>query len=68
MFEIFNSFAVGGVPLLWLTTFEAIEIGWIYGWSKFSDNAKEMIGYHPSRFMEVCFKFITPMLSVVGEH
>lgn len=64
VFELFNSFAVGGVPLLWLTTFEAVAIGWVYGWPKFSENVKEMIGYHPTRFMEFCFKFITPTLTM----
>jgi solute carrier family 6 GABA transporter-like protein 6/8/11/12/13 len=64
VFELFNSFAVGGVPLLWLTTFEAVAIGWVYGWPKFSENVKEMIGYHPSRFMEFCFRFITPTLTM----
>jgi len=63
VFELFNSYAVGGVPLMWLTTFEALAIGWIYGYDKFADNAKTMIGYTPTRFLEFCIKFISPTLT-----
>lgn len=64
VFELFNSFAVGGVPLMWLTTFEALAIGWVYGYDKFADNVKTMIGYSPNRFMEFCIKFISPALTL----
>lgn len=63
VFELFNSFAVGGVPLMWLTTFEALAIGWVYGYDKFAENAKTMIGYTPTRFFEFCIKFISPALT-----
>ena len=66
MFELFNSYAVGGVPLMWLTTFEALAIGWVYGYDKFADNAKTMIGYTPPRFIEFCIKFISPALTLVS--
>jgi len=64
VFEIFNSYAVGGIPLLWLVTLQSIAIGWVYGSDRFMNDVERMIGYRPTRFLDLCIKYFTPALSL----
>uniref|UniRef100_H2Y7N3 Transporter n=1 Tax=Ciona savignyi TaxID=51511 RepID=H2Y7N3_CIOSA len=64
VFEIFNNYAVSGIALLFLVTMECIGIGWVYGADRFYDNLKEMIGYYPSNYLKICWKFATPALTM----
>jgi len=64
VFEIFNSYAVSGICLLWLVAWQSIGIGWVYGATKYYEIIKEMIGYYPSIYLSLCFQFFTPVLSL----
>lgn len=59
--EIFNTQA-GGLSLLFLAFFEAVAIGWIYGADRLLDNVETMIGYRPSRWWYLCWKFFAPVI------
>jgi len=65
IFELFNYYAVSGVALLWLVTWQSVGIGWTYGSKRYFEIIKQMIGYYPSIYMSFCFQFATPILAVV---
>lgn len=64
IFELINYYGSSGICLLWVAFFESIAIGWIYGADRFFDNVKSMIGYYPHRYFKLCFKFLTPAVTV----
>jgi SNF family Na+-dependent transporter len=59
--EIFNTQA-GGLSLLFLAFFESLAIGWIYGADRLLDNVETMIGYRPSRWWLLCWKYFSPTI------
>jgi len=62
-----NLYGASGISLLWLTFFESIAIGWIYDARQFDENVKKMIGYYPSPYFGLCYRFITPGVAAVNE-
>ncbi|XP_042191513.1 sodium- and chloride-dependent GABA transporter 2 isoform X2 [Callorhinchus milii] len=58
--QLIDYYAVSGTCLLFLSTFEVLCIGWVYGADRFYDNIEDMIGYRPWPFMKWCWCFITP--------
>jgi len=62
--EIFNTQA-GGLSLLFLAFFESLAIGWIYGADRLLDNVETMIGYKPSRWWLLCWKYFAPIIILV---
>ena len=52
--------AVFSLMLLSLT--ECIVIGWIYGADRFLKDIEFMIGYMPSKWWKICWKFVTPFV------
>lgn len=48
--------------LIMIGWLECIVIGWFYGAERFYGNIEEMIGYRPTLWWKVCWKFITPAL------
>lgn len=63
IFEIFNNYAVGGISLLWLVTWQSIGIGWVYGAKRYYEIINRMIGYYPSPYMSICFCYLCPALT-----
>lgn len=60
IFQLFDYYAVSGTCMLFLATFEALVIAWIYGADRFCDNIEDMIGYRPPIFMKWCWSYFTP--------
>ncbi|XP_062617416.1 sodium- and chloride-dependent glycine transporter 1-like isoform X1 [Saccostrea cucullata] len=58
-------FSVGGFPLLVVGLFELMAISWIYGYNRFSDNIYSMLGSRPSKYWEICWKFISILVIAV---
>lgn len=54
--------AVFSLMLLSLT--ECIVIGWIYGADRFLKDIEFMIGYMPSVWWKICWKFVTPLVII----
>ncbi|XP_039271548.2 sodium- and chloride-dependent GABA transporter 2-like [Styela clava] len=62
--NIFNSYAVTGWCLYFISLVEFIAIGWIYGVDRFCDKMKLMLGFDVSRILlKICWKFVGPALS-----
>ncbi|XP_029299548.1 sodium-dependent neutral amino acid transporter B(0)AT1-like [Cottoperca gobio] len=61
---LFDNFA-GSVPLLTIGLFEMIAVVYIYGIDRFNEDFKFMVGYKPSIFWQVTWRFISPLIVLV---
>jgi SNF family Na+-dependent transporter len=52
---------IGGFPLLFVGMTECIALQWIYGFNKFADDIKLMLGARPNIFWAVTWCFISPV-------
>ncbi|XP_039403138.1 sodium- and chloride-dependent betaine transporter-like [Mauremys reevesii] len=60
VFQLVDYYAASGTCLLFLTIFEVICVGWVYGADRFYDNIEDMIGYRPWPLVKMCWQFVTP--------
>ncbi|XP_024921999.1 sodium- and chloride-dependent betaine transporter-like isoform X3 [Cynoglossus semilaevis] len=63
VFQLFDYYACNGIPLLVFAILESCCIGWVYGADPYYNNIENMIGYRPSAYMKICWKFLTPCVS-----
>lgn len=66
VFQIFDYFSASGIILLTICFFESIVLGWIYGADRFYDNVYMMLGRKLSPYFKICWKFITPLMTLVS--
>uniref|UniRef100_A0A8D1GZA8 Transporter n=1 Tax=Sus scrofa TaxID=9823 RepID=A0A8D1GZA8_PIG len=62
IFQLFDYYASSGICLLFLSVFEVICIGWVYGANRFYDNIEDMIGYRPWPLVKLSWLLLTPGL------
>uniref|UniRef100_A0A8C3HW18 Transporter n=1 Tax=Chrysemys picta bellii TaxID=8478 RepID=A0A8C3HW18_CHRPI len=65
IFQLFDYYAASGTCLLFLTIFEVICVGWVYGADRFYDNIEDMIGYRPWPLIKMCWQVVTPGVCLV---
>ncbi|XP_035490956.2 sodium- and chloride-dependent GABA transporter 2-like [Scophthalmus maximus] len=63
IFQLFEFYICGGIPLLLIAILETICIGWVYGADRYYMNIMDMIGYRPSPYIKYCWRYITPCVS-----
>merc|ERR1739838_658399 len=63
VFELFNNYAVSGIALLWLVTWQSIGVGWVFGSDRYYKAIKDMIGYYPNGYIGLCYRYATPLLT-----
>ncbi|XP_047460103.1 sodium-dependent neutral amino acid transporter B(0)AT1-like isoform X2 [Mugil cephalus] len=61
---LFDNFA-GSVPLLTIGFFEMIAVVYIYGIDRFNEDIRFMVGYKPSIFWQVSWRFVSPLIVLV---
>nr|CAB3266325.1 sodium- and chloride-dependent creatine transporter 1-like [Phallusia mammillata] len=64
VFQIFDYYSASGMTLLWMSFWECVAIGWIYGAARYYRNIEDMIGYRPSPFIMYCWIFFTPAVAL----
>nr|XP_012603743.1 sodium- and chloride-dependent betaine transporter isoform X1 [Microcebus murinus]XP_012603744.1 sodium- and chloride-dependent betaine transporter isoform X1 [Microcebus murinus]XP_012603745.1 sodium- and chloride-dependent betaine transporter isoform X1 [Microcebus murinus]XP_020143579.1 sodium- and chloride-dependent betaine transporter isoform X1 [Microcebus murinus] len=62
VFQLFDYYACSGTCLLFLSVFEVVCVGWVYGANRFYDNIEDMIGYRPWPLVKISWLFLTPGL------
>lgn len=64
---VFNLFDVqsGGISLLFVGFCEAAVIGWCVGTQTLGDMIEKMIGKRPNIFFLICWKYISPLATLV---
>ncbi|KAM6974335.1 sodium-dependent neutral amino acid transporter B(0)AT1-like [Tautogolabrus adspersus] len=58
---LFDNFA-GSVPLLIIGVFELFAVVYIYGIDRFNEDMEFMIGYKPSIFWQISWRFTSPLV------
>lgn len=66
VFQIFDTFSASGIILLTICFCESMVIAWVYGAKRFYDNMAMMLGYTVNPVLMVCWKFLTPALTLVS--
>ncbi|XP_058475789.1 sodium-dependent neutral amino acid transporter B(0)AT1-like isoform X2 [Solea solea] len=61
---LFDNFA-GSIPLLTIGFFELIAVVHVYGIDRLNEDLKFMIGYKPSIFWQISWRFISPLIILV---
>ncbi|XP_039263077.2 sodium- and chloride-dependent GABA transporter 2-like isoform X1 [Styela clava] len=60
--QLFDFYGASGFALLWTAAWQCIAVGWFYGGEKFYRAIEDMIGYRPSPFFRICWKYCSPTL------
>ncbi|PIK55192.1 putative sodium- and chloride-dependent betaine transporter [Apostichopus japonicus] len=64
IFQLFDYYSASGSTLLWITTFECIGIGWVYGAENLSSSFYEMSGWKLlNPYLYISWKFLTPLFT-----
>ncbi|KAG9272904.1 sodium- and chloride-dependent GABA transporter 2-like isoform X1 [Astyanax mexicanus] len=66
VFQLFDYYACNGTCILFLAVFESLAVGWIYGAERMSDVIKDMTGWQPNFIFKLCWKYLTPLVSMVS--
>ncbi|CAH3114625.1 unnamed protein product [Pocillopora meandrina] len=61
VFQLFDTYSASGSALLWVSLFQSIAVGWVYGGDRFYDNLESMIGFRINPWSKLCWKFLTPL-------
>lgn len=64
-FQLFDSFGASGFTLLWSAFWQCITVSWFFGSNKLESIFEEMMGFKPSRYFMICWKYLSPLSSVV---
>ncbi|XP_056334355.1 sodium- and chloride-dependent GABA transporter 2-like [Danio aesculapii] len=66
VFQLFDNYACNGACLLFLSVFESLAIGWIFGAKKMFDIIEDMTKSQPNYWFMLCWKYLTPLLSLTS--
>ena len=66
VFQLLDSYAAAGMCLIGLMCMESVAIGWGIGIERWNEMIKEMIGYYPCAWWNLCWKYITPTVTFVS--
>ncbi|XP_065369688.1 sodium-dependent dopamine transporter isoform X2 [Calliphora vicina] len=59
-FQLLDRYAAG-YSILIAVFFEAIAVSWIYGTERFCEDIKDMIGFRPGKYWQICWRFVAPI-------
>ncbi|XP_013114675.1 sodium-dependent dopamine transporter [Stomoxys calcitrans] len=59
-FQLLDRYAAG-YSILVAVFFEAIAVSWIYGTDRFCEDIRDMIGFRPGYYWQVCWRFVAPI-------
>ncbi|KAL1279003.1 hypothetical protein QQF64_025676 [Cirrhinus molitorella] len=66
VFQIFDYYACNGANLLFLSMFESLAMGWIFGAEKMCDAIEDMTSSRPNYIFVLCWKYLTPLVALVS--
>ncbi|KAF2348235.1 Sodium:neurotransmitter symporter [Trinorchestia longiramus] len=64
MFHWLDTYAAG-ISLLSSALFESIGVAWFYGLDRFTSDIRHMLGFQPSMYWIICWKFISPLFILI---
>jgi len=64
IFQLFDAFGASGFTLLWSAFWQCITVSWFFGSDKLEGIFEEMMGFKPSMYFMICWKYLSPLSSV----
>ncbi|XP_011204882.2 sodium-dependent dopamine transporter isoform X1 [Bactrocera dorsalis] len=59
-FQLLDRYAAG-YSILVAVFFESIAVSWIYGTNRFCEDIRDMIGFPPGKYWQICWRFVAPL-------
>ncbi|XP_067275611.1 sodium- and chloride-dependent GABA transporter 2-like isoform X2 [Pseudorasbora parva] len=66
VFQLIENYGCNGACLLFLSVFESLTIGWIFGAERMFDIIEDMTSSRPNYIFMLCWKYFTPLVSLVS--
>eukprot|EP00063_Salmo_salar_P043967 XP_014018802.1 PREDICTED: sodium- and chloride-dependent GABA transporter 2-like [Salmo salar] len=66
VFQLFDYYACNGTCLLFLSVFESLAMGWIFGAERMYGVIEDMTGMRPNLVFKLCWLYMTPLVSLVS--
>ncbi|XP_036392436.1 sodium- and chloride-dependent GABA transporter 2-like [Megalops cyprinoides] len=64
VFQLFDYYACNGACLLFLSVFEVLAMGWLFGAERMYDVIEDMTGERPNPIFKLCWLYLTPLVSL----
>ncbi|KAF4071971.1 hypothetical protein AMELA_G00268920 [Ameiurus melas] len=65
VFQLFDYYASNGACIVFLSVFQCLAVGWVFGAGQMSEVIEDMTGSYPNIIFRMCWKYVTPFLLVV---
>ncbi|KAM6946141.1 sodium- and chloride-dependent GABA transporter 2-like [Aplochiton taeniatus] len=66
VFQLMDYYACNGTCLLFMSVFESLALGWLFGAEKIFDIIEDMTGVRPNFMFKLCWLYLTPLVSLVS--
>ncbi|XP_023155604.1 sodium- and chloride-dependent GABA transporter 2-like isoform X1 [Amphiprion ocellaris] len=64
VFQMMDYYACNGACILFISVFETLALGWIFGADRLYDIIKDMTGMNANPFFKICWLYLTPLVSL----
>ncbi|KAM6932895.1 sodium- and chloride-dependent GABA transporter 2-like [Xenentodon cancila] len=64
VFQMFDYYACNGTCILFLSMFETVAMGWMFGADRLFRIIKDMTGVRANAFFKICWLYLTPLVSL----
>ncbi|XP_057199995.1 sodium- and chloride-dependent GABA transporter 2-like isoform X2 [Triplophysa rosa] len=66
VFQLFDYYASNGACRLFISVFESLAMGWVFGADNMFDIIEDMTKTRPNYIFMLCWKYLTPLVSLVS--
>ncbi|XP_051512414.1 sodium- and chloride-dependent GABA transporter 2-like [Myxocyprinus asiaticus] len=66
VFQLFDYYSCSGASVLFMSVFESLAMGWIFGAKRMFDIIEDMTRSRPNYIFMLCWKYLTPFVSLVS--
>ncbi|RXN37702.1 sodium- and chloride-dependent GABA transporter 2-like protein [Labeo rohita] len=67
VFQLFDYYACNGACVLFLSVFESLAMGWIFGAERMFDIIEDMTKSRPNYMLMLCWKYLTPLVTLTND-
>uniref|UniRef100_A0A8B9K3R1 Transporter n=1 Tax=Astyanax mexicanus TaxID=7994 RepID=A0A8B9K3R1_ASTMX len=64
-FQLYDYYACSGACLLFLSIFQSLTIGWVFGANRLCNIIQDMTGSYPNVVFRLCWKYLTPLVTFI---
>ncbi|KAM9318640.1 sodium- and chloride-dependent GABA transporter 2-like [Pholidichthys leucotaenia] len=64
LFQLFDYYACNGTCILFISVFESLAMGWVFGAERICGIIKDMTGMKANPAFKICWLYLTPLVSL----